>query len=123
MHRNREADIGGRVSTETKSVTHTPGPWKVGARHPGRIIAPESHTIIAYTTEDDEMPREHEAANAQLIAAAPEMLEALEETAQFLARPSDDAPCHVGITTKEKCGRCSRAARVFAAIAKARGAQ
>lgn len=54
--------------------------------------------------------------NHQLAAGAA-LLEALKPFAnEFVA---DDAACHVGITTKEKCARCGRILAARAAIAKA----
>ena len=60
---------------------HTPGPWQTESlEHDGncnvtwRPICTESHTLIAYCTLG---PEEHEEGNARLIAAAPELLEAL----------------------------------------------
>ena len=50
---------------------HTPGPWKVGSRHPGRVIADGG--FIACCTrhpDDDDQPNEVEAANAHYIVRA-----------------------------------------------------
>lgn len=46
-----------------------------------------------------------------------DLLEALRPFAAQIV--SDDAPCHVGLTTKEKCGRCSRILAARAAIGRA----
>lgn len=57
-------------------TTHTPGPW--GLRHSGKTVvslphtSPEAREVIACSIENT--------ANARLIAAAPELLDALRET-------------------------------------------
>lgn len=69
----------------TNSTTnHTPGPWRVHAVA-GLIQEANGHSIAAYTgTSQDEAD-----ANARLIAAAPELLAALEH---LLALNSGCAP-------------------------------
>ena len=80
---------------------HTPGPWEVAeagswaggkrtsmeyfVRRPGDDVAIASEII---DPANDDAPSE---ANAQLIAAAPELLEAL-ELALFVRGTSDDTP-------------------------------
>lgn len=59
-----------------KLAIHTPGPWRasVGAGHVAIMTGPTIDTVIAYgVTSTPEG-----VANARLMAAAPEMLEALE---------------------------------------------
>lgn len=60
---------------------HTPGPWRQGENYPSRILAGEGSAarIVAGTClpVDEETPNETELANARLIAAAPDLLEAL----------------------------------------------
>ena len=61
---------------------HTPGPWKIERHYsPGyKNISAEKHTALAqvvWCMEDEDRSPECEA-NAHLIAAAPELLEALE---------------------------------------------
>jgi hypothetical protein len=58
--------------------------------------------------------------HAGVIAAAPELLEALEEMTP--AMPPVDASCHNGICLQAKCAHCGRIARARAAINKARTA-
>jgi hypothetical protein len=59
---------------------HTPGPWKVGSRSNGEFYkrniagADGYHVALTSSREDAEVE-----ANARLIAAAPELLEALRE--------------------------------------------
>jgi len=56
-------------------TTHTPGPW--GLRHSGKTVvslphtSPEAREVIACSIENT--------ANARLIAAAPELLDALRD--------------------------------------------
>jgi len=101
---------------------HTPGPWTISTRSTFEIIA-ESRNPLPVVAQACGIAGDggfYEAkANARLIAAAPDLLEALRPFAEAPSRDMDDFPCHVGITTKEKCGRCSRALAAFAAIAKA----
>lgn len=64
---------------------HTPGPWRVfseGRKNPG--IEAKSSTIVLYGDDDEDCgirgeDSEEQLANARLIAAAPELLEALKE--------------------------------------------
>lgn len=62
---------------------HTPGPWKFG--HLGTEafwIGPDyNQTPVAHVDHDMEYARDNSRANARLIAAAPELLEALENLA------------------------------------------
>src|ERR1700679_4387691 len=57
--------------------SHTPGPWNTSAAENGTVFAmeqPAGERLIAY------LPSNHrEAANAQLIAAAPDLLAALRD--------------------------------------------
>ena len=52
----------------------------------------------------------------QATAKINALMEAIEP---FIERPTirmDPYPCHYGITSKEKCGRCSRAIAAFKAF-------
>lgn len=71
--------VGARLAQlHTMKTTHTPGPW--GLRHSGKTVvslphtSPEAREVIACSIENT--------ANARLIAAAPELLDALEEIAR-----------------------------------------
>jgi hypothetical protein len=59
--------------------THTPGPWTVRNEHfrPLAILSADRASIVALLP--DTAPK----SNARLIAAAPEMLEALEELTEW----------------------------------------
>ena len=88
---------------------HTPGPWEI-KRHfdPGyKNISAQKHTALAqvvWCMEDEDRSPECEA-NAHLIAAAPDLLEALEKVFTVM---NDDMP--VGL--RKVC---------YEAIAKAKG--
>jgi hypothetical protein len=95
--------------------THTPGPWRTGDVF-NTVFGPPngnpSPAIVATVNKANK-------ANARLIAAAPEMLEALETAkldiyaAWVLAKDLGDKP---------SIDHCSKSlARVSAAIAKAKG--
>lgn len=56
------------------STKHTPGPWNVRPYEPFIV---EDEGDLAIATMDKRRGYDTEAANAQLIAAAPELLEAL----------------------------------------------
>ena len=64
---------------QTKTATHTPGPWEVTRSESGRIYisGPEGDigVLIHY---------EHAEADARLIAAAPALLAALEDAVRML---------------------------------------
>ena len=71
---------------------HTPGEWHA---HDGQIYPIETGktlALIPYFNKDD---KEHQA-NAQLIAAAPELLEALKEVAAFEKRGADKGEPRIG---------------------------
>lgn len=54
----------------------TPGPWRTGEKVPQAVYAGED--IICLCDSMSELSHGEEAANARLIAAAPELLEALQ---------------------------------------------
>jgi len=54
---------------------HTPGPWKATAM---RVTAPETNDRLALDVQINGGNRDGNKANARLIAAAPELLDALE---------------------------------------------
>ena len=61
-------------------TTHTPGPWKVNSQYGEIGSVTNSSGTVAVAQAQQVEPRSHEGriANAHLIAAAPELLEALE---------------------------------------------
>ena len=81
---------------------YTPGPWTVDESHiNGAINAGKRHVALAnfYNCHDEEMrvTREQQEANAQLISAAPDLLESLKEILPIAeigaAKPGHDGPC------------------------------
>ena len=77
-------------------VQHTPGPWRPHHNGATRVIAPvpgepnEVHTICNTWSSAYSPPRWEAAANARLIAAAPELLAALRGLLANACRPGDD---------------------------------
>lgn len=84
-------------------VTHTPGPWRVEGGLPWQPAVRAGGALIAETRN-----RNDDGANARLIAAAPELLEALRNLLNY-SEHSDD--------TSSLCVEVEDAAR--AALAKA----
>lgn len=103
---------------ESKNM-HTPGPWEFSpSRSGGFVIAgrnkPDGYPVLPYLARTMNFPKEHEA-NARLIAAAPNLLEALEWLIEDVEYTRSD---FVGQPTQV---RNSSVAMAKAAIAKARG--
>jgi hypothetical protein len=73
-----------------KPAAHTPGPWFVDKQSPPRILAKdERQTIIAVTTAARSNPTNM--ADAQLMALAPELFEALQDVMdRFVDRNEKD---------------------------------
>jgi hypothetical protein len=61
------------------NTKHTPGPWRTDVSDPAFVNYDVRTDDTIICTMGIEMPTEEEAANARLIAAAPELLEALED--------------------------------------------
>lgn len=102
------------------SEKHTPGPWAASSW--GK--AGDGEWMVETESVDQMICETLSEANAKFIAAAPEMLEALEGLADL--GPLDgsdrtDAMCHVGIATVDKCAECQRHIAARKAIAKATG--
>lgn len=75
----------------TRHNEHTPGPWRV---QPQPDLSPEvcAGPLSLATVWTDELPPSESGANASLIAAAPELLEALvvlERDVRFLVEDMD----------------------------------
>lgn len=73
---------------------HTPGPWEIRWTHTSCLITPKNgaHGYIAKVrfrpTKTDNLAEQ--AVNARLIAAAPDLLEALKDVCGFLKRSGYD---------------------------------
>jgi hypothetical protein len=76
---------------------HTPGPWEANGYHiRQRITGTRSIAEVAYTGPHHTPPNEYpkscrlvDEANARLIAAAPDLLEALEKCAAVIGAPQE----------------------------------
>ena len=80
-------------------MTHTPGPWQI--KHRVNIIGSTGRSVASaggYTTNTDngEHILENEA-NARLIAAAPDLLEACKEAEDWLEEHGGDQNCDPGL--------------------------
>jgi len=106
---------------ETTATKFTPGPWSVygqlgvpsSIKQPGiDSEAGERFTIVTWGDEDQEdvgvqgRTPEEKWANARLIAAAPELYEALESVIRN----------HCGNSDRIFCGTCSRARKLLQQI-------
>jgi hypothetical protein len=105
------------LSTMDTHTTHTPGPWEQNQTYPclvqnenGRTVA---YTNIGNSVQDryEEERRKTNKANARLIAAAPDMLAALEEAQIILSDPrayripgSSDARISIGLAIRKAKG-------------------
>lgn len=68
-----------------EEVGFTPGPWSAGPSPMYAILADGKHVAITYDgTDGDDQADSVCAANARLIAAAPDLLQALRHTKQFV---------------------------------------
>ena len=82
-----------------KEMKHTPGPWRIGTAPPNgeQAIGTIRGMMVAVATTGVGMEKET-LANARLIAAAPELLEALKLAANALDKmgdmPYSDASTH-----------------------------
>lgn len=104
---------------------HTPGPWRTDTDifHDRLDIRDESGRRIAVCMHDYPMSMARHDANAHLIAAAPDLLGALEDCC-VIAKPGNSASCcpvyrpgeHGGCSENED-GEC----HIWKAIQKARG--
>ena len=96
---------------------HTPGPWMAGIRLTGGQLPIEQETNASMHVAMVNGRAGEQEANACLIAAAPELLEALQECEAMLDKAYDRAPA-MG-TAQREYEKTMRTAR--AAIAKATG--
>lgn len=125
------------------NAKHTPGPWRIGGAHGECIQAPmPSFNFIEFTTKpgyqtildcresymtigvqpwirfEPNAFSEMQEANARLIAAAPEMLAALEEATGMIASEW----CRLPYDSTHDCGDANCTATKFSRlIAKAKG--
>lgn len=96
---------------------HTPGPWFVRERNPednSIAIDAEKHYAIARVAPKPFYKPNEQEWNARLIAAAPDLLDALRAAESWLSSSTDYAVTHSG-TYNVLC------AKILDAIAKAEG--
>lgn len=106
---------------------HTPGPWILASNpkqilfkvegHPYRLLAEAHHAVFNDGTGQGSLTDEEVKANARLIAAAPDLLEALKAYADSDDCDADGAPDANNSRHWETCRWC----RAQATIAKAEG--
>lgn len=116
---------------------HTPGPWRIGLS-PHCVMAQGSVDTVSgavwgtivrceHVLSADDVEGRHWSApgsakaNARLIAAAPDLLEALRPFAEPLTEAMENYPCHKGIRSARECTRCGKAIAAYEAIAKVEG--
>ena len=106
---------------------HTPGPWEFSClddtERPGIEADRFSVVIFGVRAEDDcgihGRTEKEEMANARLIAAAPDLLEALESVMDTIEWPPDsNCSCHIS----PPCNDCVNYAGLREAIAEAKAA-
>jgi hypothetical protein len=106
--------------TASTQITHTPGPWRV--INGTDILALEdtlNSIVVASTQFFSGRPTERQLADAQLVAAAPDLLEAARQFVHYHSQiPSVPVDPDKPFETECVCGDCSR---FKAAIAKAEG--
>lgn len=72
---------------------HTPGPWEIDSEQPSTVKKfTHGNRLSIATVHGGYGEKTRRTANARLIAAAPELLEALESFPGFLAETSEGDP-------------------------------
>ena len=74
----------------THTHTHTPGPWSVETKGSRHFIDGADKLTVAYVDRAGVRERQTYEANAQLIAAAPDLLAALVEMLEASERPVNE---------------------------------
>jgi hypothetical protein len=97
--------------------THTPGPWLVRGRGLISVNTKADKSIVAEVITNG--TRSETKSNARLIAAAPDMLAALQEIADGLADTRSTPGQHMTLIPKARACEIARAAIARASDAKA----
>lgn len=84
---------------------HTPGPWYATASAPEGSVFSHDHELIVPWSP---LQSDRKMANARLIAAAPEMLDALRELAMLGVSGSYKYPATVLDVAKKACALLAR---------------
>ena len=107
-------------------MNHTPGPWFQGFSDGRRVVDGNGASVAWTYTARNGRPHSEVKANARLISAAPELLEACKEAMVLgshgvgSVNTSDDPDCKAN--AERNMSECIRIMRVLsAAIAKAEG--
>jgi len=104
---------------------HTPGPWQVGDEGPGTMTIEATdglrNCVLAEITADIDFDDEDHA-NALLIAAAPDLLEACEDLTRrdFWTTHEDDCDCAACEAYRRFIGS-AKVVKLVTAIRKAKG--
>jgi hypothetical protein len=117
MDNNRSGIPTGDPRAETAAPSWTPGPWHVSSTHLAAAydIGAENGANIARVSGPTENGAEEFRANARLIAAAPDLYEALKRCVEYFdIRYARRLP-------GQNDDYCDNVDRVNAALAKARG--
>jgi len=104
--------------TQEQAQKHSPLPWHVGPFYKSDIESQSGRIAECVSLKT---PRAE--ANAEFIVRAcnshHELLAALKLACAAIEPPADDMRCHKGLCSPAQCARCSRAAKIHAALAKA----
>lgn len=102
-------------------VPWTPPPWFVDGPPYNQIVWSDSQSRVCFLAHSDGRDKARDLATGRLIAAAPEMAEALAELVGRKGTPQDHWICHAGITTKEECCECGPFIRAASLLARIHG--
>ncbi len=97
-------------------MTHTPGPWEFEEcyKHNGYTHHIRTDEVGGFALVDG-------FENANLIAAAPDLLAAAKDAVFWMPGGAEDSICHYKLRSREECQTCQRKAALVAAVAKAEG--
>lgn len=94
-------------------IKHTPGPWTITSWATGAVNGPHDRMVASvYGDHADCQRDERQDANARLIAAAPDLLEALRKVRDWMDDPVENMRCPVDMEL---------ASAIRIAVAKAEG--
>lgn len=99
------------------TAKHTPGPWRLHKRFTFNVEGPDGRTIARVNWDDETY--DEAIANANLIAAAPDLLAAVKEAVEII-QDFADSLCGCGYVDSP-CRVCYAAAKFKDVIAKACG--
>ena len=100
---------------------HTPGPWARNINPTYPIYAEKDHRKIAFALVGKGVTEAEAMANLDLIAAAPDLLAALESVTEALEEAHDTHIYGDGDEHEDDCSYCAAAEKARAVIANAEG--